>query len=128
MYLFFPFDLIVSMSESGIMWGGMDKADASFRFDLCGAAWLGAGGRASSEFDVARLPVDEGVVSLEPVGTQDDVLISDVSDIEFHVFFVIGGSIRVVEADTLDGVMIDVTKNILSAVNVSDGEWFGDRV
>lgn len=52
-------------------------------------SYEGTGWRASRQVDAICRPVDLRVVLVEPVSPQDDIVVSDVRDVELGLFFVV---------------------------------------
>ncbi len=70
-------------------------------------------------------PVDRGIVLVQPVCSQNDVVIPNICDAKFYKLLVVGLVVSAIDANTLDGVVLHPAHDILGAVDITNREWGG---
>ncbi len=70
-------------------------------------------------------PVNRGIVLVQPVCFQNDVVIPNIHDIKLYKLLMVGLAVLAIDANTLTGVVLHSAHDILKAVNVINREWGG---
>ncbi len=69
--------------------------------------------------------VDRGIVLVQPVRSQNDVVIPNIRDIKLYKLLMVGLALLAIDADTLNCIVLHPAHDILRAVNITNREWGG---
>ncbi len=69
--------------------------------------------------------VNRSIVLVQPVRSQNDVVITNIRDIKLYKLLMVGLAVSAIDADTLDGVVLHPAHDILRAVDITNREWKG---
>ncbi len=72
-------------------------------------------------------PVDRGIVLIQPVRCQNDVVIPNICDVKLYTLLVVGLAVSAIDVNTLDGVVLHPTHDILGAIDITNRKWGGYR-
>ncbi len=84
-----------------------------------------AGFWTSVKVNLGAGPVDRGIVLVQPVCSQNDIVIPNIHDIKFYKLLVVGLAVSAINANMLDGVVSHPAHDVLGAVNITNREWGG---
>ncbi len=68
-------------------------------------------------------PVDRGIVLVQPVRFQNDVVIPNICDIKFYKLLVVGLAVSAIDANMSDDVVLHPAHDVLGAIDITNREW-----